>query len=65
LQSVSFAQPHVADAAMHTGVVASVTHALSLRDEQTAHCPASVVPAGWHAGSAAVGHGRGPGFVAE
>jgi len=45
-------------------VDAIVTHTLSFTDEQTAHCPASGVPAGWQAGRAAVGHDCAPGFVA-
>lgn len=49
---------------MHTGVAATVTHALALTAEQTAHCPARGLPAGWHAPSKAVGHARTPGFVA-
>ena len=49
---------------MHTGVAGTVTHALSLTDEQSAHWPASGEPASWQAGSAAVGQGSGPGFCA-
>lgn len=48
---------------MQTGVGGSVTQTELLSDEQVAQVPASVVPAGWHAGRAAVGHASGPGFV--
>jgi hypothetical protein len=64
LQSASTVQPHVADAATHTGVAGMVAHCVSLTDEHTPHWPASGLPAGSHAGSAAVGHESGPGFVA-
>jgi hypothetical protein len=50
---------------MHTGVCGTVAHRLSLSEEHTSHWPASGAPAGWHAGRAAVGHGSGPGLVAE
>jgi hypothetical protein len=64
LQSVSLLQPHVALEVAHTGVLGNATQALSLSEEQTPHWPASGVPTGWQAGSAAFGQGNGPGFVA-
>jgi hypothetical protein len=65
LQSVSALQPQTAEAVTHTGVAGTVTQALSLADEQTPHWPARSEPTGWQAGSAAVGQGKNPGFVAE
>jgi hypothetical protein len=54
----------VAASVEQAGVAACVAHTLLLRDEQTPHWPASGEPVGWQAGSAAVGQGFGPGFVA-
>jgi hypothetical protein len=64
-QFESTMHPHTAEAAMQTGAFVSVTQTLSLVAEHTAHVPARAPPAGWHAGSAAVGHELWPGFVAE
>ena len=62
---MSWLHPQIASDTKHTGVVASVTQALSLSDEQTAHWPARGLVAGWQAGSAALGQASGPGFVDE
>lgn len=64
LQSVSLVQPQVAVDGMHTGVAGWVAQALLLRAEHRAHWPARVDPVGWHAGDAAVGQDKGPGFLA-
>ena len=48
---------------LHTGVPGLAAQAVALVAEHWVHSPASVLPCGWHAGSAAVGHVPGAGVV--